>query len=961
MSFIKLLDSIISHDINMLKELVDSGSYKNDPLYSDDEFVNPLLLCSLFNFPEGLDYVFQRENIDNQIQYMSLTFGISFSSDKSVAYLLRKNIQIDFESFKYDIWDFNPIYSLGDYDRIEFFNTTVLEDEAFEEFKDSINLKFDPVEEANQDEIIGTFNALLSHGYDLNIVNHDGYNFLELARFRNMGKVELFFESIGLSDNLELEDEVELSVKNGEHASLIEAMEQGMSPDQETKDGGTLLSLAIEHNDPKSVEILLKYGANPNYRGSNTDFYGRKGEFPLNRAARIGDLEIVNLLLEFGADKFNSSSPGKLPLYFAVVNGNKDLFKTLSYSKEEVDKLESDKSCLIQEVIVNTFLEGAESELRFLGKRRISFSEFYQNITKLLEMGFNVNSKTTYNRDVFYQVFDIKHLSDKSIYKLCRLILGVNPLPERLLSCLLNTVSYGRKELFIKMNNEFSLRVEDKVHILDKILSLRQSSYVSHALINEVSIDNIEALLKKHIRNLGFEGFEVFSSYGFNILSVIHDKKSLNEVKQLLDKDQNLQKLFFQTLITNQLIDLADVDRERQSLDYLNFLESQSYQPEPPFKELDWVVKRSEKPFLKVNFKKLEGLSELVNYKASWDDTEKKLSSHLFLKKLSSYLPRLRDEQKQEPLFWRYKFKLSIDKLYFNRENQEIGFPGIQINGGKSTVAYRIIQADNNYNEKIPPSSGKQLLDRNLGDIVVEFDVRERKETICEIEINFLNDSNLFDFKNEYFGDELEKTKFYLNLYYYQSLLKNREVDLLSLEFKNVYSILRALSSKQIYYSYDIFLKGALAQLLKSSFKLDKNVAEFRNYLLDLNHLDFVLIPTVINKVNSLLSQHELTEAARSQLKIILKELSNISDHSSDIALNTFTDNYLKIYSTTLRDLQVTILELSQYGKNINDYIELNMSEKSHMKKIMHKSDLLISNDCLNGYGKIINTALGVD
>ncbi len=57
----------------------------------------------------------------------------------------------------------------------------------------------------------------------------------------------------------------------------------------------TPLSLAVQHDIPESVLLLLKAGANPNFEnGHNT--------YPIILAARAGSLEIVKMLVEYGAD-----------------------------------------------------------------------------------------------------------------------------------------------------------------------------------------------------------------------------------------------------------------------------------------------------------------------------------------------------------------------------------------------------------------------------------------------------------------------------------------------------------------------------------------------------------------------------------------------------------------------------------------------------------------------------------
>ena len=65
--------------------------------------------------------------------------------------------------------------------------------------------------------------------------------------------------------------------------------------------GQTPLLFACYHNFYESVDVLLKYGANPNIIcGSNAWFYFTKTALGL--AIRYGNFDIVELLLKFGAD-----------------------------------------------------------------------------------------------------------------------------------------------------------------------------------------------------------------------------------------------------------------------------------------------------------------------------------------------------------------------------------------------------------------------------------------------------------------------------------------------------------------------------------------------------------------------------------------------------------------------------------------------------------------------------------
>ena len=59
--------------------------------------------------------------------------------------------------------------------------------------------------------------------------------------------------------------------------------------------GETALVLAVEHADHETAKALVK-------AGSDLDFEGRRVGMPLHTAAYFGDIEMMRILLEAGAD-----------------------------------------------------------------------------------------------------------------------------------------------------------------------------------------------------------------------------------------------------------------------------------------------------------------------------------------------------------------------------------------------------------------------------------------------------------------------------------------------------------------------------------------------------------------------------------------------------------------------------------------------------------------------------------
>jgi ankyrin repeat protein len=120
-------------------------------------------------------------------------------------------------------------------------------------------------------------------------------------------------------------------------ARLEEVLSSGANPDEERDINGygkeTPLIFACMCQKTESVEILLKFGANPNYisncRGT-----------PLSIAAGLGDLELCQKLIGFGADihllwtvssflPFLPDSIKGSPLYEAANDGHTDIVSFL--------------------------------------------------------------------------------------------------------------------------------------------------------------------------------------------------------------------------------------------------------------------------------------------------------------------------------------------------------------------------------------------------------------------------------------------------------------------------------------------------------------------------------------------------------------------------------------------------------------------------------------------------------
>ncbi|CAH8634846.1 unnamed protein product [Schistosoma intercalatum] len=81
-------------------------------------------------------------------------------------------------------------------------------------------------------------------------------------------------------------------------------------------DGETALTCAISSNAVRIVEMLLKHGSDPNFRGKKVECT------PLMEAASVGYTDIVKLLLEHGACVGQKSNTGNTALHYAATSGH---------------------------------------------------------------------------------------------------------------------------------------------------------------------------------------------------------------------------------------------------------------------------------------------------------------------------------------------------------------------------------------------------------------------------------------------------------------------------------------------------------------------------------------------------------------------------------------------------------------------------------------------------------------
>ena len=86
-------------------------------------------------------------------------------------------------------------------------------------------------------------------------------------------------------------------------------IKDGANPNTQDHNGWTPLHEVAQRNHLELVQLLLEAGANPNIPGGD-DHYT-----PLHDAVEAGHVDVVKLLIERGADKNLRDIRGKIPEY----------------------------------------------------------------------------------------------------------------------------------------------------------------------------------------------------------------------------------------------------------------------------------------------------------------------------------------------------------------------------------------------------------------------------------------------------------------------------------------------------------------------------------------------------------------------------------------------------------------------------------------------------------------------
>lgn len=207
---------------------------------------------------------------------------------------------------------------------------------------------------------------LLKAGADLNVKDNYGNTpFALAAKKGHINMLNLFIDSGKLEINRKKNTTLSpfyIAAYYG-HDKILKSLINKMDVNHQDENGYTQLHLAVENEDLKVVEALLKAGANPNVRDKH-------GNTPFLLAAKDDNIEMMNLLIDSGKLELNVQSNTNLsPLLIAAYYNYIEIVERLIMGDHPGNKMDINSRNIngfthLQIAVENNFIEVVELLLK---------------------------------------------------------------------------------------------------------------------------------------------------------------------------------------------------------------------------------------------------------------------------------------------------------------------------------------------------------------------------------------------------------------------------------------------------------------------------------------------------------------------------------------------------------------------------------------------------------------------
>jgi hypothetical protein len=179
-----------------------------------------------------------------------------------------------------------------------------------------------------------------------------GISYIKIAEQRSYDAITDCF--IGLSKKLKSDEMFRFVANNKEFFGLDEAtkareVEKLLSDRNDNKINSLLISYASEVKKVNLLRRILELGVSPDIS------YGIDGLYPMHRAAYNNNHEMVNLLIEHGANLGQKDERGRTALHFAAWNNYDEITKMLLYKGVDYKNVDEESNLFLSATIYENF------------------------------------------------------------------------------------------------------------------------------------------------------------------------------------------------------------------------------------------------------------------------------------------------------------------------------------------------------------------------------------------------------------------------------------------------------------------------------------------------------------------------------------------------------------------------------------------------------------------------------